>query len=227
MPRNAGVALGRVEVLVTEELLDLAQVGAGAQELGGEDVAHGVGGDSLSLADPGGPHVAEEGLGQDRRRQPPTLDADEERTLRDAPANREIVEQERQQGGVEGDDASPSALGPANSDQSVLEVDVLPVEAEQLRAAKAGVGEEGEQEPVALALAGVLARPDVVALDRAEEAAKLAAVEHVGERLPLLGGAEDRGRISLDLLVLGQEAEEALERRDAPRLARRRRAPRK
>jgi hypothetical protein len=58
---------------------------------------------------------------------------------------------------VEGDDASPSALGPADSEQPVLEVDVLPVEAEQLRAAKAGVGEEGEQEPVALALAGVLA----------------------------------------------------------------------
>jgi hypothetical protein len=59
MRRNAGVALGRVEVLVAQELLDLAQVGAGAQKLRGEDVAQGVGGDSLSLADPCGPHVAQ------------------------------------------------------------------------------------------------------------------------------------------------------------------------
>jgi hypothetical protein len=46
-----------------------------------------------------------------------------------------------------------------------LEVDVVPVEPEDFAAAQAGVGEEGEQEPVALAPAGEVARPDVVALD--------------------------------------------------------------
>jgi hypothetical protein len=39
----------------------------------------------------------------------------------------------------------------AHAEQPLLEVDVLPVEPAQLAAAQAGVGEEGEQEPVALA----------------------------------------------------------------------------
>lgn len=41
---DAGVELGGVEVLVAEQFLDLAEVGAGGEELGGEDVAEGVGG---------------------------------------------------------------------------------------------------------------------------------------------------------------------------------------
>jgi hypothetical protein len=43
---HAGVALCGVEVLVPEELLDLAEVRAGAQKLGGEDVAQRVGCDA-------------------------------------------------------------------------------------------------------------------------------------------------------------------------------------
>ena len=45
------VALRRVQVLVSEQLLDLAQVGARAQQLGGEDVAQRVRGDVLALVD--------------------------------------------------------------------------------------------------------------------------------------------------------------------------------
>jgi hypothetical protein len=41
-----------------------------------------------------------------------------------------------------------------------VEVDVVPVQSEQLRPTEAGVSEEGEQESVALALAVVLAVPD-------------------------------------------------------------------
>src|SRR5207249_12099970 len=39
---HACVALRRVEVLVAEQLLDLAQVRSGAQQFGGEDVTEGV-----------------------------------------------------------------------------------------------------------------------------------------------------------------------------------------
>jgi hypothetical protein len=46
------VALRRVEVLVPEALLYLAEDGAGAEELRGEEVAERVWSDMLSLADP-------------------------------------------------------------------------------------------------------------------------------------------------------------------------------
>jgi hypothetical protein len=106
-----------------------------------------------------------------------------------------------------------------------FEVDVLPVEPEQLAAAQAGVREEREQEPVALALARVAALPDVVAFGRIEQAAELAPVEDVRQRLALLRRAQHLRRVAVDLLVLEQEAEEALECGDGARLARRRWAP--
>jgi hypothetical protein len=49
---DARVALGRVEVLVAEQLLDLAQARAGVEELGGEHMAERVRSDPLALADP-------------------------------------------------------------------------------------------------------------------------------------------------------------------------------
>ena len=49
---HARVALRRVEVLVAEQLLDLAQVRARAQELGGEDVPQCVRRDALALFTP-------------------------------------------------------------------------------------------------------------------------------------------------------------------------------
>jgi hypothetical protein len=55
------------------------------------------------------------------------------------------------------------ALRLAHSDQAPVEINVVPVESEQLAAAKAGVGEQGEQQPVAFPLAGKVALPDVVA----------------------------------------------------------------
>jgi hypothetical protein len=45
---HARVTLRGVQVLVPEQLLDLAQVGARAEQLGGEDVAQRVGGDALA-----------------------------------------------------------------------------------------------------------------------------------------------------------------------------------
>ena len=54
MRGDAGVALRRVEVLVPEQLLDLAQVRARVQQLGGEHVPERVRRHALALADAGG-----------------------------------------------------------------------------------------------------------------------------------------------------------------------------
>ena len=52
----------RVEVLVAERLLDLAQVRARVEELGGEDVAERVRRDAFALADAGRLDVVAEDL---------------------------------------------------------------------------------------------------------------------------------------------------------------------
>ncbi len=59
---HARVALRRVEVLVPEQLLDLAQVRAGTQELGGENVPERVRRHMLALVDAGGVDVVAERL---------------------------------------------------------------------------------------------------------------------------------------------------------------------
>ena len=66
-------------MFVAEQLLDLAQVRPGAQELGGEHVPQRVRRDALALRHAGGARVADEGLGQDRLRQPPAVDTDKQR----------------------------------------------------------------------------------------------------------------------------------------------------
>jgi hypothetical protein len=58
------IPLGRVEVLVPEQLLDLAQVGAGVEQLGGEDVAERVRRDVLPLADAARVDVVAEDLAE-------------------------------------------------------------------------------------------------------------------------------------------------------------------
>jgi hypothetical protein len=61
--------------------------------------------------------------------------------------------------------------------------------------------------------------------DHGEQAGELAAVEQVGERLPLLRGAQHLGGVAVEVLILEQEAEEALQGRDRARLAAERRPP--
>jgi hypothetical protein len=101
----------------------------------------------------------------------------------------EVVEEERLERGVDRHDPMPAALRLADVEQMPFEVDVLPVECEQLAAAQAGVGEEREQGLVALALAREVALPDVVALDRLQQAGDLAPVERasglLGSRFPI------------------------------------------
>ena len=85
-------------------------------------------------------------------------------------------------------DALASALGVAHAEQAPLEVDVVPVEPEQLAAAQAGEGEQGEQQPVALG-SPAYTLPHALAPGHLEQACQLGAVEHVGQRFALLGGA--------------------------------------
>jgi YegS/Rv2252/BmrU family lipid kinase len=63
--------------------------------------------------------------------------------------------------------------------ETPLEVEVVPVQAEQLAATQPRVCEEREQQPVALTLASEVPLPDVVSLDSREQPRQLAAVEDV------------------------------------------------
>jgi hypothetical protein len=161
--RVSGVALGRVEVLVPQQLLDLAQVGPGPEELGGEDVAECVRGDALALVDTGCLDVVAEGLAELGEVEPVALHTDEHRLLRERDAGRVVLGEERREGGVDRDRPLPPALRPPNSQQSASEVDVVPVESDQLTPAEAAIGHQGEQEPIALRLAWEVALPEVVA----------------------------------------------------------------
>src|SRR6266702_279025 len=104
------VALGGVEVFVSEQFLDLAQVRACAQQLGGEYVPERVWGDALALGHASGAGVAEEGLGHDRDREAPALHANEQRRFRVARPELEVVEEERFERGVDWQDALAAAF---------------------------------------------------------------------------------------------------------------------
>jgi hypothetical protein len=106
----------------------------------------------------------------------------------------------------------------AHPDEPAFQVDVVPVEAEELAAAQAGVGERASISRSRTRRPG-LPLQDVVALGRLEQAGELAAVEHVGERLALPRRPQHEGRVALEVLVLDAEAEERLQRRHRARLA--------
>src|SRR5437016_1010629 len=126
------VALRRVEVLVAEELLDLAQVRTRVQELGRKHVPKCVRGDALALADAGSGDVAAKDLAQLCLVQAAALDADEDRPLWVVRADRHVVDEQRHERGVDRDDALPTALRLPHPQQPPFEVDVVPVEPQQL-----------------------------------------------------------------------------------------------
>jgi hypothetical protein len=97
------VALRRIEVLVAEELLDLAKVCAGTEQLRGEDVTQRVGRDAFPFGHACGPRVAENCLGQDRLRQPLAVYADEECRLGVARTDLEIINEELLEHGMDGE----------------------------------------------------------------------------------------------------------------------------
>jgi len=117
------------------------------------------------------------------------------------------------------DNPLPPALCLAHLKQPPFEVDVVPVESEQLAAAQTRVGEERKQEPIAFAFAAMLPLPDVIPIGCSEQVGELAPVEHIRQRLALARCSQHVRRVSLEDLVLDQKAKEALQRGDCPRLA--------
>jgi hypothetical protein len=81
-------------VLVAEELLDLAEVRAGSEELRGKDVSKGVGRDALAFVDAGGVDVVAEHLAELRVVEPAPLHADEDRLLRQRDAGGVVLGEE-------------------------------------------------------------------------------------------------------------------------------------
>ena len=146
------VALCGVEVLVPEQLLDLAQVCACAQKLGGEDMTKRVGSDALALGDARSVGVAAKRGGEDRGGEAVAENANEQGRVIGRRSRGPVVEQQRDEGGMDRQHTLAAALGDSHPDEPALEIDVVPIQHEQLRAAQATVGEEGQEQPVALGL---------------------------------------------------------------------------
>jgi hypothetical protein len=127
---DPGVPLRRVEMLVAEQLLDLAKIRSGAEQLGGEDVAEGVRRDALPRGHACGSCIAKKGSGQDRLRQALALYADEERRLRVAGPGLEVLDEERLERGMDGKSPLSATLRLPHLQEPAFEVDVPPVETE-------------------------------------------------------------------------------------------------
>ncbi|MEJ7793072.1 MAG: hypothetical protein WKF65_13970 [Gaiellaceae bacterium] len=120
-------------------------------------------------------------------------------------------------------DPLPPALRLPHVQEPSREVDVVPGKPEQLAPAQAGVGEEGKQEPVAFGPAAEVPLPDVPAVRRGEQPLELRHRQHVRECFPFHRRPQRPNRVTLELLVVDEEAEERLQRRRRPRLTRGRR----
>src|SRR6266511_864937 len=107
------------------------------QELGGEDVPERVRRDALALVDAGRVDVVAERLAELRVVEPVPLHADEDRLLGQRHARRVVLGEERRERGMDRDRPLPATLGPPYPEQPAREVDVVPVESEQLAAAQA------------------------------------------------------------------------------------------
>jgi hypothetical protein len=95
---------------VTEELLDLTQVRAGARELRGEDVPQRVWGDALALVDATRVDVVAEDLTELGVVEPVPLDADEDGLLGQRDPRRSVLGEERCKRRVDWDRPLPAAL---------------------------------------------------------------------------------------------------------------------
>jgi hypothetical protein len=205
---------------VAEELLDLAQVRARSEEFGGEDVPERVRCHALALVDTSGVDVVAEDLPELRVVESVALDADEDRLLGEWDSRGVVLSEERCERGMDRDRPLPSALRLPNPEQPAREVDVVPVKPDQLAAAQSALRHQREQQPVALRLAREVPLPEVVANWLREQSLELAHRQRVREHLSLLRRPQRQRRVAQDALLLDEEAEEALERRRRPRLAR-------
>jgi hypothetical protein len=92
-------------------------------------------------------------------------------------------------------------------EQASRQVDVVPVEPEQLAPAQPCIGHQREQQLVALGLARGVALPELVPAGLDEQALKLAHRQHVGESLALLRCSQRQRRVTDEALLLDKEAE--------------------
>ena len=97
---------------MAEELLDLAQVRTGTQELGGEDMSERVRRDPFALRYAGCACIAEKRLRQDRLREAAALHADKESRLRVVRPHAQVIDEERLESWVDRQDALAAALRP-------------------------------------------------------------------------------------------------------------------
>src|SRR5215217_7885272 len=131
-----------------------------------------------------------------------------------------VVDDQRHESGVDRDRSLPAALRLAHLEQAPREVDVVPVEPEQLAAPQTRVGHQREQQAVALRLGMEVPLPDLRSSRGGEQALELSHRQHVREHLALLRRPQRQRRIAQQALLLDQEAKEALQRRGRPRLTR-------
>lgn len=117
---------------MAEELLDLAQVRPGAQELGREDVSERVRGNALALVDAGRVDVVAEDLPELGVVEPVALNTDEDRSLGQRHPRRVVGGEEWRERGMDRDRPLPAALCATHPQQPPGEVDVVPLEPEQL-----------------------------------------------------------------------------------------------
>jgi hypothetical protein len=115
---------------VPEQLLDLAQVRPGVQQLGGEDVAERVRRHPLALVDVGRVDVVAESLAELGVVEPVTLHADENRLIGQRYARPVVLGEERRERRMDRDRPLPAALRLAYLQQPPREIDVVPVEPE-------------------------------------------------------------------------------------------------
>jgi hypothetical protein len=134
-------------------------------------------------------------------------------------AHSHIGEEQWHETGVDRHDALAAPLSLAHADQPSLEVDVVPVQAQKLRAAQAAVGKQRQQQAVALELPRVHASPDLLSAWRVQTPRELTAIEDVGQRFALLRRPQNLRRVALQVLALHAEAKKATQRSDRARLA--------
>jgi hypothetical protein len=139
---------------VPEQLLYLPGVLTGPEQLGGEHMPQRVRRDALVPVHARSAGVTAEGGGEERLGESPAEHTKEQCGIVARCAGPRAGEKEWHEAGVDRHDALAPALGFANTDQTPVEIDVVEVQAEQ-RAAQAAVGEQGEQQTIALELGSI------------------------------------------------------------------------
>jgi hypothetical protein len=114
---------------------------------------------ALTLVHAGCVDVVAEGLAELGVVEPVALHADEDGLLGERDTGRVVLGEERGERGMNRNRPLPAALRAPNAQEPVGEVDVVPVEPEQLAPSQPCVGQQYEQQPVAFRLPGEVSFP--------------------------------------------------------------------